>query len=52
MFQAHNPSQHGLRKHDSPSATYLPTLVPSESTQGQTYSVYFDLISAFNIAPP
>jgi hypothetical protein len=41
-----NPSQHGFRKFSSTATsvvTYLNSIIPSVSSQGQTDSVYFDL---------
>jgi hypothetical protein len=49
-----NPSQHGFRKFNSTATslvTYLNSIIPSISTQGQTDSVYFDLTKAFDIVP-
>jgi hypothetical protein len=49
-----NPTQHGFRKFSSTATnlvTYLNSIMPSLSTQGQTDSVYLDLTKAFNIVP-
>jgi retron-type reverse transcriptase len=50
-----NPSQqYGFRKFNSTAinlVTYLNSIIPSVSTQGQTDSVYFDLTKAFDIVP-
>jgi hypothetical protein len=49
-----NPSQHDFRKANSTTTnlfTYLNSIMPSVSTQGQTDSVHFDLSNAFDIVP-
>jgi hypothetical protein len=49
-----NPSQHGFRKFNSIATnlvTYVNSVIPSVSTQGQTDSVYFDVTKAFDIVP-
>jgi hypothetical protein len=49
-----NPFQHGFRKFSSTETnlvTYLNSIIPSVSTQGQNDSVYFDLTKAFDIVP-
>jgi hypothetical protein len=49
-----NPSQHGFRKFNSTATnlvTYLNSIIPSISSQGQTDSVYCDLTKAFDIVP-
>jgi hypothetical protein len=49
-----NPSQHGFRKFNSTVTslvTYLNSIIPSVSSQGQTNSVYFDLTKASDIVP-
>jgi hypothetical protein len=48
------PSQHGFRKFNSTATnlvTYLNSIIPSVSSQGQTNSVYFELTKAFDVAP-
>jgi hypothetical protein len=47
-----NPSQHGFCKFNSTATnlvSYLNSIIPSVSTQGQTDSVYFYLTKAFDI---
>jgi hypothetical protein len=49
-----NPAQHGFRKSNSTTInliTFLNSIMPSVSTQGQTDLVYFDLSNAFDISP-
>jgi hypothetical protein len=49
-----NPSQHGFHKFNSTATnlvTYLNSIIPSVSSQGQTDSVYFELTRAFDIVP-
>jgi hypothetical protein len=49
-----HPSQHGFRKFNSTATnlvTYINSIIPSVSTQGQTDSVYFDSTKAFDTVP-
>jgi hypothetical protein len=50
-----NPSQNGFSKFNYTSTnlvTYLNSVIPPVSTQGQTDSIYSNLNNAFDIVPP